>query len=263
MENSDNIIEVRNVSMRFNLAEERTDSIKEYFVKLVSGKLHFNEFYALKNISFSIKRGEAVALIGKNGSGKSTMLKILAGVMYPTEGSVTVNGTIAPLIELGAGFDMELTAKENIYLNGAILGFDRAFMDEHFDQIVEFSELREFINVPVKNFSSGMIACVLNIIGDLLLVAVFRMGAAGAAIATIIKADILIVDEVLAVGDFRFQEKCKAKIAELLEGGTTLLFVSHSAEQVKELCEKAVWLAGGTMMAFAETNDAYEEFYSR
>ncbi len=248
MENSDNIIEVHNVSMRFNLAEERTDSIKEYFVKLVSGKLHFNEFYALKNISFSIKRGEAVALIGKNGSGKSTMLKILAGVMYPTEGSVTVNGTIAPLIELGAGFDMELTAKENIYLNGAILGFDRAFMDEHFEQIVEFSELREFINVPVKNFSSGMIARL------------------GFAIATIIKADILIVDEVLAVGDFRFQEKCKAKIAELLEGGTTLLFVSHSAEQVKELCEKAVWLAGGTMMAFAETNevyDAYEEFYSR
>lgn len=248
MEKSDNIIEVRNVSMRFNLAEERTDSIKEYFLKLVSGKLHFNEFYALKDISFSIKRGEAVALIGKNGSGKSTMLKILAGVMYPTEGSVTVNGTIAPLIELGAGFDMELTAKENIYLNGAILGFDRAFMDEHFEQIVEFSELREFINVPVKNFSSGMIARL------------------GFAIATIIKADILIVDEVLAVGDFRFQEKCKAKIAELLEGGTTLLFVSHSAEQVKELCEKAVWLAGGTMMAFAETNevyDAYEEFYSR
>ena len=248
MEKSDNIIEVRNVSMRFNLAEERTDSIKEYFLKLVSGKLHFNEFYALKDISFSIKRGEAVALIGKNGSGKSTMLKILAGVMYPTEGSVTVNGTIAPLIELGAGFDMELTAKENIYLNGAILGFDRAFMDEHFEQIVEFSELREFINVPVKNFSSGMIARL------------------GFAIATIIKADILIVDEVLAVGDFRFQEKCKAKIAELLEGGTTLLFVSHSAEQVKELCEKAVWLAGGTMMSFAETNevyDAYEEFYSR
>lgn len=248
MEKSDNIIEVHNVSMRFNLAEERTDSIKEYFLKLVSGKLHFNEFYALKDISFSIKRGEAVALIGKNGSGKSTMLKILAGVMYPTEGSVTVNGTIAPLIELGAGFDMELTAKENIYLNGAILGFDRAFMDEHFEQIVEFSELREFINVPVKNFSSGMIARL------------------GFAIATIIKADILIVDEVLAVGDFRFQEKCKAKIAELLEGGTTLLFVSHSAEQVKELCEKAVWLAGGTMMAFAETNevyDAYEEFYSR
>lgn len=239
MEMNDNIIEVNDVTMRFNLAEEKTDTIKEYFVKLVTGKLHFNEFYALKNVSFNIKRGESVALIGKNGSGKSTILKILAGVMYPTKGSVTVNGTIAPLIELGAGFDMELTAKENIYLNGAILGYDRAFMDKHFDEIVDFSELREFINVPLKNFSSGMTARL------------------GFAIATIIKADILIVDEVLAVGDFRFQEKCKAKIAELLEGGTTLLFVSHSAEQVKELCEKAAWLDHGNLMAFGKTEEVY------
>ena len=160
-------------------------------MKLLKGKLHYNDFYALKNVSFTIERGDSVALIGKNGSGKSTLLKILAGVMYPTAGGISVRGTIAPLIELGAGFDPELTARENIYLNGAILGFDRSFMDQHFDEIVEFSELQDFINVPLKNYSSGMIARL------------------GFAIATIIKADILIVDEVLAVGDFRFQEKCK------------------------------------------------------
>lgn len=242
MVENDNIIEINDVTMRFNLAEEKTDTIKEYILKLLSGKLHFNEFYALKNVSFNIKRGESVALIGKNGSGKSTLLKILAGVMFPTQGEVSVRGGIAPLIELGAGFDMELTAKENIYLNGAILGYDRAFMDQHFEEIVEFSELREFINVPLKNFSSGMIARL------------------GFAVATIIKAEILIVDEVLAVGDFRFQEKCKAKIAELLSGGTTLLFVSHSAEQVKELCTKAAWLDHGNLMAFGDTEEIYDMY---
>ena len=170
------------------------------------------------------------------------MLKILAGVMYPSEGSVIVRGSIAPLIELGAGFDMELTAKENIYLNGAILGFNRAFMDAHFDEIVEFSELQAFLNVPLKNFSSGMIARL------------------GFAIATMVKADILIVDEVLAVGDFRFQEKCKAKIAELLAGGTTLLFVSHSADQVKALCKKAIWLDHGNVMAYGDTAEVYAQY---
>ena len=158
MENTDTIIDISNVTMRFNLAEQKTDSIKEYLVKLATGKLHFNEFFALRDVSFQIKRGEAVALIGKNGSGKSTLLKIVAGVLYPTMGSVTVNGSIAPLIELGAGFDPELTARENIYMNGAILGHNRAFMDRHFEQIVEFSELRDFIDVPLKNYSSGMVA---------------------------------------------------------------------------------------------------------
>lgn len=244
MREHDDIIIVDDVTMRFNLAEEKTDSIKEYCLKMLQGKLHYNEFYALKNVSFTIKRGESVALIGKNGSGKSTLLKILAGVMHPTGGETIVKGSIAPLIELGAGFDVELTAKENIYLNGAVLGFDRNFMDQHFEEIVEFSELREFINVPLKNFSSGMTARL------------------GFAIATIIKADILIVDEVLAVGDFRFQEKCKAKIAELLEGGTTLLFVSHSAGQVKELCEKAVWLDHGNMMAYGDTEEVYAKYES-
>lgn len=239
MDQKDTIIEVNGVTMRFNLAEEKTDTIKEYFVKLVTGKLHFNEFYALKNVSFEVKRGEAIALIGKNGSGKSTMLKILAGVLYPTQGTVTVNGSIAPMIELGAGFDMELTARENIYMNGAILGHNRAFMDQHFEEIVAFSELQKFLDVPLKNFSSGMIARL------------------GFSIATIIKADILIVDEVLAVGDFRFREKCYRKIDELLEGGTTLLFVSHSAEQVRKLCPKAIWLDHGELMAFGATEEVY------
>ncbi len=245
MDQHDNIIVVDNVTMRFNLAEEKTDSIKEYCMKLLKGKLHYNDFYALKNVSFAIERGDSVALIGKNGSGKSTLLKILAGVMYPTMGGISVRGTIAPLIELGAGFDIELTARENIYLNGAILGFDRAFMDQHFEEIVEFSELQDFINVPLKNYSSGMIARL------------------GFAIATIIKADILIVDEVLAVGDFRFQEKCKQKITELLSGGTTLLFVSHSAEQVKQLCKKAVWLDHGNMMAYGDTEEVYQMYEAK
>lgn len=242
MEKNDNIIEVNNVTMRFNLAEQRTDTLKEYVLKLISGKLHFNEFYALKNVSFQVKRGEAVALIGKNGSGKSTMLKILAGVMYPTEGSVEVNGSMAPLIELGAGFDLELTARENIYLNGAILGHDRAFMDQHFEEIVDFSELRDFLDVPLKNYSSGMTARL------------------GFAIATVIQADILVVDEVLAVGDVRFQEKCKEKIANLLERGTTLLFVSHSEDQVKQLCPKSVWLDHGNLMAFGDTEEVYDMY---
>ena len=242
MEKTDAIIDVNRIFMRFNLAEEKTDSIKEYFVKLVSGKLHFNEFYALKDVSFQVRPGEAVALIGKNGSGKSTMLKILAGVLYPSAGSVRVNGSIAPLIELGAGFDLELTAMENIYMNGAILGHDRKFMDQHFAEIVEFSELQEFIHVPLKNFSSGMIARL------------------GFSIATIVRADILIVDEVLAVGDFRFREKCYRKIAQLLEGGTTLLFVSHNAAQVKALCPKAIWLDHGQVMACGATEEVYRMY---
>lgn len=236
------IIDVRNVSMRFNLAEEKTDTFKEYVLKLMNGKLRFNEFYALKNVSFQVGHGESVALIGKNGSGKSTMLKIIAGVMYPTEGSTSVNGSIAPLIELGAGFDMDLTARENIYLNGAVLGYDRAFMDQYFDEIVEFSELKNFIDVPVKNFSSGMVARL------------------GFAIATIVRADVLVVDEILAVGDFKFQEKCKARMAELLSGGTTLLFVSHNAAQVKELCKKAAWFDQGELIAFGDTEEVYRMY---
>lgn len=238
------IIKVNHVTMRFNLAEEKTDTLKEYLLKMMRGTLHFNEFYALKDVSFEINRGEAVALIGSNGSGKSTLLKILAGVMYPTKGSVEVNGTIAPLIELGAGFDMDLTARENIYLNGAVLGFDRDFMDEHFQEIVEFSELQDFLDVPVKNFSSGMVARL------------------GFSIATIVKADILVVDEILAVGDFRFQEKCKQRMRDLLANGTTLLFVSHSASQVAELCDRVIWLKHGVVCGDGETKAVYKEYES-
>lgn len=238
------IIEVKNVSMRFNLATERTDTIKEYFVKLLKGQLMFNEFYALKDVSLTVRRGEAVALIGANGSGKSTLLKCIAGVLYPTTGSIEVRGSIAPLIELGAGFDPDLTARENIYLNGAVLGHDRKFMDEHFQSIVDFAELWEFIDVPVKNFSSGMVARL------------------GFAIATEVSADILVVDEILAVGDFRFQQKCKERMANMMKCGTTLLFVSHSEEQVKELCQKAILLEKGRVQLFGDVNEvsnAYEQ----
>lgn len=236
------VVEVNNVTMRFNLAEEKTDTVKEYFVKLVKGQLHFNEFLALKNVSFTVNRGESVALIGKNGSGKSTMLKIIAGVMYPSEGQIKINGSIAPLIELGAGFDMDLTARENIYLNGAVMGMDRQFMNQHFDEIIEFAELQDFVDVPIKNYSSGMVSRL------------------GFAIATVVRADILVVDEVLAVGDFKFQEKCKQKMQELLAGGTTLLFVSHSGSQVKELCSRAIWLEHGVVMADGDATEVYEQY---
>ena len=193
----------------------------------------------LRGIDLTVKEGEFLCILGHNGSGKSTMLKILAGVLYPTEGAVKVKGTIAPLIELGAGFDLELTGRENIYMNGAILGHDRQFMDLHFQEIVDFSELDDFIDVPLKNYSSGMIARL------------------GFSVATIVKADILVVDEVLAVGDFRFQEKCHRRIAQLLENGTTLLFVSHNAAQVKALCPKSLWLEHGKVMAFGNTEEVF------
>lgn len=238
------IIEVKNVSMRFNLATEKTDTIKEYVVKLLKHQLMLNEFYALKNVSLTVNKGEAVALIGANGSGKSTLLKCIAGVLYPTVGSIEVRGSIAPLIELGAGFDMDLTARENIYLNGAVFGHDRAFMDKHFKSIVDFAELWEFIDVPVKNFSSGMVARL------------------GFSIATEVHADILVVDEILSVGDYRFQEKCKERMNDMLKGGTTLIFVSHSEEQVKNLCQKAVWLDHGNKMCFLPVEEAFKMYRS-
>ena len=189
-----------------------------------------------------VKAGESLALIGVNGSGKSTLLKVIAGVMEPTRGTVQVNGSIAPMIELGAGFDMELTARENIFLNGAVLGHDEKFMAEHFDSIIDFAELRDFVDVPVKNFSSGMIARL------------------GFAIATEVPADLLIVDEVLAVGDFRFQEKCRERMQKMLSGGTTLLFVSHSAAQVRELCQKALWLEHGKIKAYGLADEVCKEY---
>lgn len=240
MQKPEPIIEVKNVSVRFNLAKERTDTFKEYLVKLAKRQLMFNEFYALKDVNLTVKRGESVALIGANGSGKSTLLKCIAGVLYPTTGSVQVRGSIAPLIELGAGFDPDLTARENIYLNGAVLGHDRKFMDAHFQSIVDFAELWEFIDVPVKNFSSGMVARL------------------GFSIATEVRADILVVDEILSVGDYRFQQKCKERMADMMKGGTTLLFVSHSEEQVKALCSKAAWLNHGVLEAFGNSAKVFK-----
>lgn len=239
---NDIVIEIKDLSMYFNLATERTDTLKEYMVKLLKGKLMFNEFCALKDINLSIRRGESVALIGVNGSGKSTLLKCIAGVLYPTSGSVQVHGDIAPLIELGAGFDMELTARENIYLNGAVLGYDREFMKEHFNSIVDFAELWDFIDVPVKNFSSGMVARL------------------GFAIATEVSAEILVVDEILAVGDYQFQQKCKERMNRLMSDGTTLLFVSHDGQQVMELCQKAVWLEHGQIRRIGPACDVVREY---
>lgn len=235
-----NIIKVDNVSMKFNLARERVDSLKEYFVRAIKGKLQFDEFWALKKVSFNIERGDSVGLIGLNGSGKSTMLKVIAGVLKPTEGSVTVDGTVAPLIELGAGFDMDLTGRENVFLNGALLGHSRKHMEAVYDEIVEFSELGEFMDVPVKNYSSGM------------------MSRLAFSIATSGKADILIVDEVLSVGDFRFQQKCEERIKKMMNDNTTVLFVSHSIEQVELICKKVVWLESGTLKMAGDATEICE-----
>ena len=231
------IVTVDNVSMKFNLSSEKFDSFKEYVIKSIKRQVSYDAFMALQGVSFEVMRGDSVGLVGLNGSGKSTMLKVIAGVLKPTEGKVAVNGTIAPLIELGAGFDMDLTARENVFLNGALLGYSRARMEEQYPDIVEFSELAEFMDVPVKNFSSGMVSRLAF------------------AIATIGTPDILIVDEVLSVGDFHFQEKCEARIQNMRDHGTTILFVSHSLEQVKKICNKMAWLEKGHLKMFGNTED--------
>ena len=233
---NDYVIEVENATVRFNMASEKIDNLKEYFVKLVKRELMFQEFLALKDVSFSVKRGEAWGLVGTYGSGKSTLLKLICGILKPYKGSVTVRGTIAPLIELGAGFDGELTATENIYLNGAVLGYSKEFMDAHFQEIVDFAELWDFMNMPIKNYSSGMAARL------------------GFSIATIVRPDILIVDEVLAVGDAAFQEKCQKRMQEMLAGGTTLLFVSHTMQTVRELCDHALWINKGVVQMQGSRN---------
>ena len=223
------VIDVSHVSMHFNLMVEKVDSLKEYVVKLLKGKLLFNDFTALNDVSFQVKKGEIVGIVGFNGAGKSTMLKILAGVLTPTEGSVRVIGSVAPLIEVGAGFDPELTARENIYLNGAILGHSKEFMDSKFDEIIDFAELKDFVDVPVKNFSSGMYARL------------------GFAIATMVKPDILIVDEVLSVGDYKFQEKCERRIQKMIDDGVTIILVSHDIGMIERLCTKVIWLEHGNV----------------
>ena len=239
------MINIEHVSMKFNLGIEKDFSIKQAFVNLFTKKNRRKkeEFWALKDVDFHIGKGEVVGLIGSNGAGKSTLLKVVSGVMKPTKGKVGVHGVISPMIELGAGFDGNLTARENIYLNGAILGYSKKFLDSKFDEIVEFSELKDFLEVPVKNFSSGMTAKLAF------------------SIATIVNPEILIVDEILSVGDIKFQEKSKKKMMEMIKGGTTVLYVSHSLQSIKELCTKVVWLEHGKVIKIGDTKEICDEYY--
>ena len=240
------MIKIDNVSMKFNLEIEKDFSLKQAFINIFTKKKKKkknDDFWALKNVSFTVDKGEVVGLIGSNGAGKSTLLKIVSGVMKPTSGKVTVQGVISPMIELGAGFDGNLTARENIYLNGAILGYSKKFLDEKFDEIVEFSELKDFLDVPVKNFSSGMTAKLAF------------------SIATVVNPEILIVDEILSVGDLKFQEKSKKKMMEMIKGGTTVLYVSHSLQSIKELCTKVVWLEHGKVVKIGDTKKVCDAYY--
>lgn len=230
-------IEVNHVSMLFRLNRERVDSAKEYFIRLMTRKLHYTEFWALKDVSFKVEKGDRVGVMGFNGAGKSTLLKTIAGVLKPTMGSVKVVGTVAPMLELGAGFDPNYSGKENIYLYGTTMGFSRKFIDEKFDEIVEFSELQEFINAPLKSYSSGMKSRL------------------GFAIATAVKPDVLILDEVLSVGDAAFKEKSEQRILDMMDDGVTVLFVSHSTDRVKKLCNKAIILTRGQVVAHGEVNE--------
>ena len=239
------MIKIKNVGMRFNLGIEKDNSLKLIFIRMFSGKKRKkkNEFWALKNINLDIEKGDVVGLIGKNGAGKSTLLKVVSGVLKPTEGTVEVNGVISPMIELGAGFDGDLTARENIYLNGAILGYSKDFLDSKFDEIVEFSELKDFLDVPIKNFSSGMVAKLAF------------------SISTIVNPEILIVDEILSVGDIKFQEKSKNKMMSMINGGTTVLYVSHSLKSIEEICNKVVWLDHGKIVMAGKTEEVCKKYY--
>lgn len=235
-------IVVENMSMMFNLNQEKVDNLKEYFIKLVTRKLHFTEFWALNDISFTVEKGDRVGILGFNGAGKSTLLKVIAGVLKPTKGNVNVNGVIAPMLELGAGFDMNYSGKENIYLYGATMGYSRKFIEEKYNEIVDFSELKDFIDVPVKNYSSGMRARL------------------GFAIATAVEPEILILDEVLSVGDAKFRQKSENKIRSMFDKGITVLFVSHSTQQVLNICNKAIILEKGKIIAQGDAEEICEKY---
>ncbi len=234
-ENREVKLRIQDVSMRFRLEEDRSGSLKETFTKMFTKGLKFREFYALHDVSFDVYKGDVLGIIGRNGAGKSTILKIISGIMKPTKGKVERNGNIVPMLELGSGFDMDLSGRENIYLNGAILGYDKEFLLSKYDEIVEFSELHQFIEMPLRNYSSGMI---------------MRLAF---SIATVVEPEILIVDEILAVGDENFQKKSRARMMELMSGGTTVLFVSHDMNQIREMCNRVVWLDGGTVRLQGET----------
>lgn len=239
---SEKAIVLNHVGMKFNLSKEKVDSLKDYLIKSLRKEMQYNEFWALKDVSFSINKGDRVGILGLNGAGKSTLLKVIAGVFKPTEGTVEKHGKVAPLLELGAGFDKQYTGKENIYLYGAVLGYSKKFIDEKYDEIVEFSELGEFIDVPVKNYSSGMRSRL------------------GFSIATVVSPKILILDEVLSVGDAKFRKKSEKKVMSMFDSGVTVLFVSHSLEQVKRLCDKAMILDHGKMIAFGPIDEVAPKY---
>ena len=235
-------IEVDNVSMKFNLSREKVDSLKDYIFKTIKREIQYNEFWALKSVSFSVEKGDRVGILGLNGAGKSTLLKVISGVFKPTEGHVDKHGKMVPLLELGAGFDPQYTGKENIYLYGAMLGYTKKFIDSKYDEIVEFSELQKFMDVPVKNYSSGMKSRL------------------GFSIATVVEPKILILDEVLSVGDAKFRKKSEKKIMSMFDSGVTVLFVSHSLEQVQRLCNKAMILEKGKLIAYGDIDPISEQY---
>jgi ABC-2 type transport system ATP-binding protein len=241
------LVKLDNVSMRFNLGTDKVNTLKEIFIKTVKQKIKKEEFWALKNISFEINSGEVLGIVGTNGAGKSTILKVVAGVMKPTKGIATHVGSIAPMIELGAGFDPELTARENVFLNGAILGYTKQFLKDRYDEIVDFAELHQFMDVPVRNFSSGMVARLAF------------------SIATLVDPQILIVDEILSVGDAPFQLKSEQKMMNMINNGVTVLFVSHSEVSIKKICRKLLWIDHGEMKMIGgvdEVMDAYRQYCS-
>ena len=231
------MIEVKNVKMKFKMSDEPLNSLKEIFTKAVTGKLKFNEFLALDDVSFNVEKGVTIGLIGTNGAGKSTTLKVISGILKPTEGKVIVRGNIVPMLELGAGFDLELTGKENIYLNGAILGYTKEYLESKYEEIVDFAEIREFIDMPIRNYSSGMMARLAF------------------SIASVVQPEILIVDEILAVGDVKFQEKSYKRMRELMSGGATVLFVSHDLKKIEQLCDHVVWLEKGKIKMYGNAKE--------
>lgn len=238
----DEVIRVDNVSMKFRLMDNKALSWKEFVTRKIKGDINYKEFWALSDVSFSVKKGEVVGIIGRNGSGKSTLLKVISGILKPTKGEVVCGGSLAPMLELGSGFDPDLTGKENVFLNGAILGFDKKFLEEKYDEIVEFAELERFMQVPVRNYSSGMMARLAF------------------SIATRVNPDILIVDEILSVGDVAFQNRCKERMNEMMNGGTTVLLVTHSLDQVREICSRAIWLDGGKVKMMGETKEVCDAY---
>lgn len=236
------MIEISDVTMRFRMNTDRIMSLKEFVTTALRGKLHYEEFTALNSVSFDVRKGETLGLIGRNGAGKSTLLKVISGILKPTEGSVVCHGNVVPMLELGSGFDMDLTGRENIFLNGAILGYSEEFLKAKYDEIAEFSELGKFLDMPIRNYSSGMLARLAF------------------SIATVVNPEILIVDEILAVGDAAFQEKSRRRMMEMMSGGTTVLFVSHSLEQIRQMCSRVVWLEHGTVKMIGPTQEVCDAY---